>query len=139
MTTMLRSRRLLGVREDLAAQIAIARQNLAEEVSTTADGFGDGALQALAGAAQDAKSYGAIKQLLRRQLKDAESWLAVLRELQVEIKASEARRIRHELYSPTWWKERRAALHRKFDETPDEAVALWLKTWAELLLAWELD
>jgi tetratricopeptide (TPR) repeat protein len=134
----LRSRRLLGLREEVAAQVDVARQKLSKG-GVSADTFGESALQAVAQTALDSASYSAIKRLLQRQLKSAEEWRGILRIFLQEVQASEARHIRRELYGPGWWDARRAELRREFDQQPDTAVEHWLQTFAELLLAWEWE
>jgi tetratricopeptide (TPR) repeat protein len=90
-------------------------------------------------AASEEKDYGSVKTAIKQQIYDARKWQEILQELLSEVEKLETRRAKRDLCSDRWWQEKQEALHETFDRDPQQGQDEWLGTFAEALIAWELD
>ncbi len=88
--------------------------------------------------AYDQETFAPVKTAAQRALERTRQFEGILQPLLTSVEALETRRVLHERFGPRWWAPHRAALQSTFAENPLEGLALWLRTYAEALLAWEL-
>lgn len=80
-----------------------------------------------------------VRALIRKQRQKVERWQSLLPRIQEKVDAWYLRQAQRQKYSDAWSERKCARIEAAFAEKPQTGLALWVQTFAEALVDWELD